>query len=75
VTPTEPFTLADLDEWIADVEASRRYTLHHVPNDRARENLAALLGEPVPHRLWTPEELLATLRRAHAALAAKEAAR
>ena len=54
------------------MEASRRYTLHHAPNDRARENLAALLGEPLPHRLWTPEELLAALHAARRVLAAKE---
>jgi hypothetical protein len=57
------FTVADLDEWIADVEKGQWDTTH-VPNDWARAGLARLLDEAVPNQLWTSKDLLATLRRA-----------
>lgn len=64
--PTEAFTLADLDEWIAHVEA-RTYDISHWPNEWARSGLASLLGEPVPHGRWVTKELLALLLRARSA--------
>lgn len=67
----EPFTLADLDEWIAHVEAcsydSNGYNAAHYPNEWAREGLAALLGESVPFGRWVTKDLLALLRRARQA--------
>jgi hypothetical protein len=52
MTAVGAFTLADLDEWITDVQGGSWDTVH-VPNAWARANLAVLLGEPVPYRLWT----------------------
>jgi hypothetical protein len=65
--PVEPeaFTAADLGEWIAHVETCT-YDTGHWPNEWARDGLAALLGEPVPHGRRVTKELLALLRRAEA---------
>lgn len=69
LAPPTALTAAELDDWTAEVRASRS-DVHHFPADWAREGLGAILGEDFPHRMYTRRELLGHLGRARAALAA-----
>lgn len=63
MTTALPMTIADIDEWIADVNQSQ-WSTHHVPNEWARGALGALLDEEIPAQVWTSGELLSLLNRA-----------
>lgn len=63
VDTAEPFTAADLDEWIALVEASS-YDTGWWPNEWAHNGVVSLLAEPFPNGRLTTKELLPMLRRA-----------
>lgn len=65
--PVQQLTAQDLDEWLAEVEASR-WDTSHFPYEWARHGLAAVLGEDFPYRLYGRVELLAILTRARAAI-------
>lgn len=58
--PATTLTVADLDEWIADVKASS-YDVGHWPHDWARDWLAGLLNRQMPHRRYSTAELLGLL--------------
>lgn len=59
----DPLTVADIDEWLADIRSDAPNTTH-TPNEWTRTALAALLGEEIPYRLWASDELTALLERA-----------
>lgn len=68
-----PFTTVDIDQWLADIRTSGP-SCHWCPNDWTRAALGELLGEDIPHRVWTSSDLTYALRRARKALTDPKAA-